>query len=390
MRILKITQSYFPFLDRGGPAVKVRALARGLGGHGHRVTVLTANLGEGQQAALGERSRWGWRSEEGNVETVYLRTEFRFRALTINPALVSFCRERLGQFDVAHVYGLYDAIGPGAAWLSRRRGIPYVVEPMGMYRPIDRAFFLKGVWHGILGRRMIAGACGMIATSELERQELVAGGIPAGKVHLRFNPVELAEFQLLPPRNTFRDRWRIPRDEPLVLFLSRLIPRKGADLLIEAFAEALPAKGLLAIVGPEGARGYQEHLRAVAEACGVSGRVRFTGALYGEEKKAALADADVFALPSSYENFANAAAEAVASGVPALVTDHCGIHSLLEGRAGLVVKREKGEIARALGTLIENDELRERLRAGCRGLAEELSVERSVESLEAIYGECLP
>lgn len=388
MRILKITQSYFPFLDRGGPAVKVRALARGLGARGHQVTVLTADLGGGREAPLGKRTRWGWRSEEGNVETVYLRTAFRFRALTVNPALASFCRERLGQFDVAHVYGLYDAMGPGAAWLSARRGIPYLIEPMGMYRPIDRAFFLKGIWHRVLGRRMIAGACRMIATSELEREELIAGGIPPERVRLRFNPVELAEFRSLPPRNTFRDRWRIPPEEPLVLFLSRLIPRKGADLLIEAFAEALPTKGMLAIAGPEGVRGYPDHLRDVAEACGVSARVRFTGALYGEEKKAALADADVFALPSAYENFANAAAEAVASGVPAIVTDRCGIHSLLAGRAGLVVRREKGEIARALRALLEDRALRERLRAGCRGLAEELSVERSVLALEAIYDQC--
>jgi glycosyltransferase involved in cell wall biosynthesis len=64
----------------------------------------------------------------------------------------------------------------------------------------------------------------------------------------------------------------------------------------------------------------------------VESRVIFTGPLYDEEKKTALADADLFALPSRYENFANAPAEAMACGVPVIITDACGIRSLVEGR----------------------------------------------------------
>lgn len=387
MRILKITQSYFPFLDRGGPAVKVRALAQGLAARGHGITVLTADLGGGRRSRLGEKDQWGWRSVDAGVETVYLPTAFTFRALTVNPRLFSFCRERLAKFDVVHIYGLYDVIGPIAAWLAARRRIPYLIEPMGMYLPIDRAFFLKGLWRHLLGNRMLAGAWRMVVTSELEREELIGGGISPERVRLRYNPIDLAEYRSLPPRGTFRRRWQIPADEPLVLFLSRLIPRKGADLLIEAFAEALPGGGTLVIAGPEGVRGYQGRLRAVAEKCGVTPRIRFPGALYGEEKKAAFADADVFALPSSYENFANAVAEAVASGVPTVVTNRCGIHSLIGGRAGLVVEREKGAITGALRTLVEDGDLRDRLRAGCRVVAEELSIEKAVMALEAIYAE---
>ncbi len=387
MRILKVTQSYAPFLERGGPAVKVRALARGLAARGHRVTVLTADLGRGRRNDLGERNRWGWRSIEENVETIYLPTTFSFRALTVNPRLPSFCRARLDDFDIVHIYGLYDLLGPAMAWQAARRTIPYLIEPMGMYRPIDRGFFLKAVWRRVLGNRMIAGAGRMIVTSEIEREDLVEGGISPERIRLRYNPVDLAEYETLPPPGTFRNHWQIPPGEPLVLFLSRLIPRKGADLLIESFADAMPERGTLVIAGPEGEPGYLNHLRSVAGRCGVTSRVRFTGALYGEEKKAALADADLFALPSSYENFANAAAEAVASGVPVVVTDRCGIHSLVSQRAGLVVPREKVAVAEALRRLTEDPDLRNRLRAGCRAVAEELSLEKAVEALEIIYAE---
>jgi glycosyltransferase involved in cell wall biosynthesis len=387
MRILKVTQSYAPFLERGGPTVKVRALARGLAARGHSVTVLTADLGRGRRGDLGEKIEWGWRSIEDKVETIYLPTAFSFRALTVNPRLLSFCRARLADFDIIHIYGLYDLLGPAMSWQARRLPIPYLIEPMGMYRPIDRGFFLKSVWRHMFGNRVIAGAGRMIVTSELEREDLAEGGIPPERIRLRYNPIDLAEFATLPPRGTFRNRWQIPPDDPLILFLSRLIPRKGADLLIETLAEAMPERGTLVIAGPDGEPGYMAYLRTVAERCGVASRVRVTGALYGEDKKAAFADADVFALPSSYENFANAAAEAIASGVPVVVTDRCGIHALVSQRAGLVVPREKVAIARALRRLIEDRELRNRLLAGCRAVAEELSLERTVEALEIIYAE---
>jgi glycosyltransferase involved in cell wall biosynthesis len=387
MKVLKVTQSYEPFLERGGQAGTARELARGIAARGHHVTVLTADLSGAHRAGLGEKIPWGWRSIAPNPEAIYLRTAMSFRALTVNPSILPFCRERLAGFDIVHIYGLYDLLGPTVARFSNRAGIPYLIEPMGMFHPIDRGFFLKSLWHRLFGRGMFRNAWRIIATAELERDELVAGGIPADRILLRFNPVDSAAFETLPARGAFRKRWEIAPNQPMVLFLSRLIPRKGADLLIEAFAKALPKEGFLVIAGPEGEPGYLDRLRILAERCQVAQRVCFTGPLYGEEKKAAMADADVFALPSSYENFANAAAEAVACRLPVLVTDRCGIHSLIKNRAGLVVPREREAIAEALRTLALNPALRDRFRAGCPAVAAELSLESTVSKLEAFYRE---
>ena len=129
----------------------------------------------------------------------------------------------------------------------------------------------------------------------------------------------------------------------MVLFLSRLIPRKGADILIEAFAEVCPQTGRLVIAGPEGEPGYRAHmLETSAKNSGVQSRVIFTGSLYEEEKKAAFVDADLFALPSRYENFANAPAEAMACGVPVIITDACGIRvPWSKAKQGLVISPDK-------------------------------------------------
>ena len=170
----------------------------------------------------------------------------------------------------------------------------------------------------------------------------------AEKIVIRYNGIDASSCTSLPPRGGFRAKWGISPDEPLILFLSRLIPRKGADILIESFAQACPESGRLVIAGPEGEPGYRAYLEKCARKSGVETRVIFTGAIYDEEKKAALADADIFALPSRYENFANAAAEAMACGIPVIITDSCGIRSLVEGQAGLVIPPEKEALAGAL------------------------------------------
>jgi len=373
MRILKVTQVYHPFLDKGGPAFKVRAIAEGLAQRGHQVTVLTTAYGPPPLQS------------NGRVEVIYLRPLITYRATTVNPGAFSFCRKRLRDFDVAHIYGLYDTLGPVVGSFCRRRSLPYLVEPLGMVRPIDRSFRLKRLWHALVRPRYLQAAALLVATSEQERDELLADGFPGHRVVVRYNGVDPAEFQLTGAPGEFRRRWGFPADEPLCLFLGRVIPRKGADLLIEAFAEALPHHGRLVIAGPEGERGYLDHLRALAASCGVANRVHFPGPLFGQDKKEALLDADVFALPSRYENFGNAAAEALACGTPVIVTDRCGISQLVRNQAGLVIPRERQALVEALREIVCNAPRSRDLRQNCLRVAQRLRWDVLVEQMEQHY-----
>src|SRR5579862_9785292 len=205
MRVLKVTQSYYPFVDRGGPAVKVRALARGLASRGEEVTVLTADLGLGGIANRANgwvREGRGWRSCEDSVETIYLKSTASYHAVTWNPGIFAFCGERLGSFDVVHIYGLYDLLGPTVARACRRRGLPYVVEPMGMFRPIVRNIPLKKLYRYLIGNSLILGAQRVVATSEQEHRELVEEGVPKDQIAIRRNGIERP--QQLPAPGTFR------------------------------------------------------------------------------------------------------------------------------------------------------------------------------------------
>jgi len=392
MRVLKVVQSYFPFQDRGGPVVKVRALARGLAKRGQQVTVLTANLGirtDLNADVKVSRCKWGWCAQEDGVETIYLPTLAHYRALTVNPRVVAFCRASISQFDLVHLYGLYDLLGPAVSYFCRRRGIPYVIEPMGMYRPIDRSFRMKRYWHKAFGDIYWGNAVQIVATSEMEQQELVEDGVPAEKVVVRYNGIDGCASEDRTSRGSFRAKWGIPPEEPLVLFLGRLIPRKGADILIEAFSEACPKSGRLVIAGPEGEPGYRSTLEQRARKFGIESRVAFTGAVYDSDKSALMMDADIFVLPSRYENFANSAAEAIAHDIPVIVTDFCGIYSLVKGRAGLVIAPEKQPLVAALRNLISDRVLYAKLKAGCREVAAELGWDRLTEQMEGHYTKVL-
>jgi len=303
MRILHVTQTYHPFLERGGPTVKVRSIAEGLAKRGHQVTVLTSWYGRPFAAR---------QVQLGGVEVVYLKPAATYRAMTFNSGLIKFCKKRLKNFDLVHIYGLYDLLGPVVAHYCHKYGIPYVIEPLGMVRAIDRSFKMKRTWHFIFGKPLLRHAALLIATSRQEEEELIADGFASSRIELRYNGVDLQEFSTLPAAGVFRKEWALPAGEPIVLFLGRIIPRKGADMLIEAFAQACPNGGRLVIAGPEGESGYLATLRELARARRVEDRTTFTGPLYADQKKSALVDGAIFVLPSRYENFANGVAEAIA------------------------------------------------------------------------------
>src|ERR1700676_5739224 len=237
MRILNVTETYDPFLEFGGPPVKVRALAQGLAQRGHNVNVLTADWGlekrlrhhsEPDLQALGwDRSPFGWRHTQGGVQSIYLPSWFRYRALSWNPAVKRYCRVRLQNFDLVHIFGLYDLLGPAVAAASRKRGLPYVLEPIGMFVPIVQNLWLKRMYHAIWGKRLLEGASAVIATSEQEAEELAAGGVPRTRVVLRRNGVEVPVSW--PERGTFRKAQHISNDVKLVLFLGRLSVKKSPE-----------------------------------------------------------------------------------------------------------------------------------------------------------------
>jgi len=174
-------------------------------------------------------------------------------------------------------------------------------------------------------------------------------------------------------------------DEKLIIWLGRIEPIKNIEALVSALGELRQLPWHLVIMGPQESPGYVAGLQRMVTDLGIAPRVHFLPPAYGDEKWAALADADFLALVSHSESWGNVAAEAVAAGVPVLVTETCGFASAMHNRGGLVVEKSVSAIRTGLHRLITDRQLYADCKATLPTLAAELTWEASVKKLAMVF-----
>lgn len=336
-----------PWLERdaGGVAAKGMGLVRGLRSLGHEV------------AAVG--------CGAGDEESIGLPILAAFHTTPI-PRSVRPLMHALNNVDVLHVLGYRDPVGTLAASVARRRRIPYLIEAEGMYQPIVRSFRLKRVFETVVGRRLIADAALMVATSELEASELLAAGVSEARIRIRPNGID-RESLLAPAPTGIRARYLIPAKAPLVCSLGRISSKKGLPLLVEAIA-AIPDTWCL-IAGPDDGDGTVEKIAEVCEEFRVQDRiVVVVGGLWGTDKRAALRESDCFCLPSVSETSALATIEAAALSLPVVMSDRCGGAEWLGRDASLVVPfGDAGHLRDAIVTAL-NPKMRKAAKENARSI----------------------
>ena len=225
--------------------------------------------------------------------------------------------------DVVHIHALWESVQHLAARAARRSGRPYVFRPCGMLDPwsLSQSRWKKRAYLWLRLRADLDRAAALHFTTAIERDLVAPLGLTAPTL-VEPNGIRPDEFRDLPPRAEFRAAHGIPADAPLLFFLGRLHPKKGLDLFPPALA-ALPGF-YLAVAGPDH-DGYGDQVRQHAARLSVADRVRFVGMLRGREKLAGLAAADLFVLPSHQENFGNAVVEALAAGLPVVISDQVNL-----------------------------------------------------------------
>jgi glycosyltransferase involved in cell wall biosynthesis len=235
--------------------------------------------------------------------------------------------------------------------------------------------WLKKASFRMLEARIVKHAALMHYTSDQERREAETLDVTTASVVI---PNALPDRPRSVERGAFRQRFCPPQSRRVVLFLSRLDEKKGLDLLLRAYVEvrALRPEAVLVIAG-DGPRDFVAKVKADAVKLGLGeADVVWTGFLSGDAKEAVLADADLFVLPSYSENFGIAVAEAMAAGLPVVVSDQVGIHQdVRSARAGIVVPCDAQKLAEALVKLLADPEL-----GGAMGARGEALVRRRYSS----------
>ncbi len=381
LRILFAAPAFWPAVAFGGPIWVARELTEGLAAAGHHVDVITTSL-RSIGAPPAQRLRTRTRTRAG-VHVHELATPLRYRWMGVTPSLPLVLRS-LPQPDVVHVFGYRDVVTTLTGAWAGIRSIPYVFEPLDMYVRRYRNLPLKRSFDRLLGERVARGAALVLAVSELERVELIEAGLDPARVVVRPNGFPAPHTE----RGTIlRARLGIGPEVPLVLNVGRISFKKGLDLLLEAVA-GIPDVHV-AIVGPDDGDGTFARLETLRARPELAGRVHLVPPFDERQPRELYGEADVFVLPSRNESFGMVAAEAAAAGTPVVVTDRCGVAALLGERAALIVPPAVEPIRAAIVRVLADPALRERLGAGGREVAQEVSWESVVGEQERLYREAI-
>jgi glycosyltransferase involved in cell wall biosynthesis len=361
MRILHVIANLAP--RYGGPAKACVAMAQAVARLGHEVSIYTTNQdGPGELAAPLDRPV----RQEG-VEIRYFPIQpprYWGTSWPLGRALA----QNLKDYDLCHIHSLYLFHDLVAGHYCRKYGIPYLVRPHGTLDPYihRRHRWRKALMEAWFENRNIRRAAALHFTSEEEMRlaRPYIGDAPGAVVPLG---VDLKEFKDLPEPGRFRERFPEIGDRQIVLFLGRINFKKGLDLLAPAMAQVLKRREdvHLVVAGPDN-EGWGGRVKGWLRDAGVLERATFPGMLLGVEKLAALRDARLFALPSYSENFGLAVVEAMAGGLPVVISDQVNIWREVEAAgAGLVGPCQPSSLAANLERLLSDADLAEEM--GRRG-----------------------
>jgi glycosyltransferase involved in cell wall biosynthesis len=352
MRIVQVTPYFAPAFAYGGPPRSVLGLSRALLAAGADVRVVTTSA-DGDGELPDEITRAG--SFDG-VPVAYLPRSFPardFRSAALGGALDAVARG----CDLVHVHGCWNFFGWDAARWCRRAGVPYVLSPRGMLYPWSfrqGRWFRKWMSYRVFERPVLRRARFIHATSTQEASVVAALGL-ANEIVVVPNGLDDLDRTLPPRSETFRARYGARPGDFLTLFLGRVHQKKGLDILIAAFRQTMTAerRSVLLIAGtgdPDYVGRLQNETRDLVDA----GRVAFAGQLSGDDRDLAFASADAFALTSHSENFGLAVAEAMAAGLPVVVSRDCPWPEIEAWRAGRWVDNTADRVADALRMLMDD------------------------------------
>jgi len=358
MRILQIIPSIS--LVYGGPSQMVLGLSAALASQGIDVTIITTDS-NGDIGQIPLDVPLNQPIQQNGYKIIYFHCS-PFRRYKFSLSLLQWLNANARQFDLAHIHALFSPVTTLAATIARGHNLPYIIRPCGMLDPADlqKKKRLKQIYAALLERPNLAGAAAIHFTSKQEAKISERFGLgDTGKMPV---PQDLV-IPLGVTAGLFPKRLR-KSQVPIVLFMSRIEPKKGLDLLIPAL-ESILASGIefqfiLAGSNPQDAD-YETGIKVKIQNSSLGKYTTITGFVSGDRKNELLTNADLFVLPSYYENFGIAVAEAMAAGVPVAISDRVHIsEDIRQAEAGWVGPLEVGAIASMIESALLDPQERQR------------------------------
>lgn len=324
MRVLHVIPSVSE--KAGGPSQAIFPMCRALRAEGIDVLLATTDEGMDGEAHAVERPL-------KHVPTIFFPAQIGGSFKYSRPFSV-WLANNVSQFDVVHIHAVFNHACIAAASACRKNSIPYIVRPLGTLDPWSmkqKSFRKKVFWQAGI-KKMLSEAAAIHYTTQAE-QNAVEGSL--GMSHGFVVPLGV---EVVPMDRTLAQAKLVKyfpelAGHPFVLSLSRLHPKKGLEVLQDAFLSLMQAenfKDVRLVLAGEGEDNYEQFLKSRIQSHPAAGSVVFPGWLENERKDAALQNAALLALPSRQENFGVCVMESLACGVPVLISPQVNLSQQIE------------------------------------------------------------
>jgi glycosyltransferase involved in cell wall biosynthesis len=388
LKILLVIPYFYPALAFGGPAKVAFDIGRKMIKRGHELVVFTSDA-----KTLEDRLEIEKNIIEG-MEVYYLKNLSMFFVnksnLYITPHLCQKLKSSIHSFDIIHLHEYTTYQNIIVHKFAKKNHVPYILQAHGSLPNIGGRKIRKVLYNLFFGYRLLEDASAVIALNQIEAQMYRYMGISYDKIKIIPNGIDILEFNNLPSKGRFKEKFSIPEHKKIILFLGRIHKIKGLDFLIKAYYYLIKkldhSHPLLVIVGPD--NGYLDTVTSLVVKLGLQKHVVFTGPLYGRDKLEAYVDSDLYVLPSRYESFPITLLEAYACCKPVICTEVGGLrNNVVDGLTGILVKfGDVKQLAVSMQCLLNDVHLAEEMGLKAKMYVKKnFTIEQSIASLEDLF-----
>ncbi len=343
MKILIAIASIAPLY--GGTSKIALEWAQELGNQGISVDVVTTNA-NGSECLDVPLDSWVDRS---NYRIRYFSC-WNVADAKLSISFTTWLFSHVLDYDLVHTMAVFSYPVTAAHWACQYHHVPYIMNPQGMLEPWALAYksLKKQIYMAAIERSALKYASAIQALNSSESHNIRSLGLKTPVIVVP-NGIHRQDFAELPDPEIFFDRFPETRDKTRILFMGRIDPKKGLDLLAPAFAKIREqfTNAHLIVAGPDNI-GFLPRAKEYFVEAGCLDGVTFTGMLTGNIKSAALAAADIYVAPSYSEGFSMSILEGMASGLPCTITTGCNFPEAETEKVAYVVDPDVDTIANAL------------------------------------------
>ncbi|MBP9838540.1 MAG: glycosyltransferase [Proteobacteria bacterium] len=382
MKILQVIPSIHPQL--GGPSYVCAELTKKLQQRNFFVDLVTVN--DFNLSDVNDKSYVDGELRNLNVK-LFKPCRYGYNQYVPSLELYSWLKQNIHNYDLVHLHYLFVFSTTVAGRLASKNGVPYIVSTIGQLAQwsLSQRKLIKQVYSFLFEKQLLKQASGIHCTSEGECRDVKNFGIstPCFKIPIGIYPAaDVSRNEV----SKFRQEYAIADQDQVILYFSRLHPKKRPDQLIHSFVRLKKEfPNLRLLVAGSGESDYENYLRNLHPEQMMKD-VTFLGFIAGKRKELVLSASDIFVLPTLSENFAISIVEAMSYGLAVVCTESVQISEDIRlANAGIVVDDKLEKLDPSLRDLISSRAQSEIIRKNAKEYAMRLEWDQVVDEYIAMY-----